>query len=147
MKEEVKQRISKLLSIRGKRTVDSFHRELGQLMWDNCGMARSDDGAAQRWHAIPALREEFWNNVNMLGTGEELNQSLEKAGRLADFLELAELMCIDALERARILRRTLPRGKPDAGRRGAARRRANFLTSRHGRWKGEGRNGSCTRSR
>jgi succinate dehydrogenase / fumarate reductase, flavoprotein subunit len=97
--EEVKQQISRFLSIRGKRTVDSFHRELGRLVWDNCGMSRSETGLRKALEAIPALRNEFWNNVCVLGSGEELNQSLEKAGRLADFFDLAELMCIDALER------------------------------------------------
>jgi succinate dehydrogenase / fumarate reductase, flavoprotein subunit len=97
--EEVKQQISRFLGIRGKRTVDSYHRELGRLVWDNCGMSRSEKGLRKALEAIPALRKEFWSNVCVLGTGEELNQSLEKAGRLADFFDLAELMCIDALER------------------------------------------------
>jgi succinate dehydrogenase / fumarate reductase, flavoprotein subunit len=97
--EEVKQQISRFLGIRGKRTVDSYHRELGRLVWDNCGMSRSETGLRKALEAIPALRKEFWSNVCVLGTGEELNQSLEKAGRLADFFDLAELMCIDALER------------------------------------------------
>lgn len=97
--EEVKTRVSKLLSIKGKRTVDSFHRELGLLLWDKCGMARDDAGLREAIAKIPALREEFWQNVSVLGVGEELNQSLEKAGRVADFLEFGELMCIDALTR------------------------------------------------
>ncbi|HEY5752495.1 MAG TPA: fumarate reductase/succinate dehydrogenase flavoprotein subunit [Chthoniobacterales bacterium] len=97
--EEVKTRVSKLLSITGKRTVDSFHRELGLLLWDKCGMARDDAGLREAIAKIPALREEFWQNVSVLGAGEELNQSLEKAGRVADFLEFGELMCIDALTR------------------------------------------------
>ena len=100
VKEEVSQRVNQLVNIRGKRTVDSFHKELGKLMWDNCGMARSAEGLRANLAKIPALREEFWTNVNIIGTGEELNQSLEKAGRVADFLELGELMCLDALERA-----------------------------------------------
>jgi succinate dehydrogenase / fumarate reductase flavoprotein subunit len=99
-KQEVTNGISKLLNIRGKRTVDSFHKELGKMMWDNCGMARSEAGLRSNLERIPALREEFWNNVNIIGSGEELNQSLEKAGRVADFFELAELMCFDALQRA-----------------------------------------------
>src|SRR5262249_18027712 len=82
--EEVKQQIARFLSIRGKRTVDSYHRELGRLVWDNCGMSRSEAGLRKALEAIPALRNEFWNNVCVLGGGEELNQSLEKAGRLAD---------------------------------------------------------------
>jgi len=95
----VRQRIDRLLSVRGDRTVDSFHRELGQLMWENCGMAREAQGLRVALERIPALREEFWNGVNVLGDGEGLNQSLEKAGRVADFLELGELMCRDALHR------------------------------------------------
>ena len=79
--------------------MDSFHRELGKLMWDNCGMARSAAGLRHNLGRIPALRQEFWQNVNVPGSGEELNQSLEKAGRVADFLEFAELMCLDALHR------------------------------------------------
>ena len=89
-----------MINVRGKRTVDSIHKELGLLMWENCGMARSEAGLQCNLTKIPQLRQEFWNNVSIVGTGEELNQSLEKAGRLADFLELAELMCIDALQRA-----------------------------------------------
>jgi succinate dehydrogenase / fumarate reductase flavoprotein subunit len=99
VKEEVNQRIAKLIGIQGKRTVDSFHKELGKLVWENCGMARSAEGLRSNLATIPALREEFWNNLRIIGTGEELNQSLEKAGRVADFLELSELMCLDALER------------------------------------------------
>ena len=99
-RDEVDKRVGTLLKIKGKRTVDSIHRELGKMMWENCGMARSADGLKNNLERIPVLREEFWNNVNIIGTGEELNQSLEKAGRVADFLELAELMCLDALQRA-----------------------------------------------
>ena len=89
----------KLLGIRGRRTVDSFHRELGHLMWENCGMARSAAGLKTNLQRIPELREEFWANVTVPGSGAELNQGLEKAGRVADFLEFAELMCLDALQR------------------------------------------------
>ncbi len=95
----VRERTARLLGIRGKRTVQSFHRELGALMWNNCGMARSAAGLHEALEKIPALREEFWRNVNVPGSGSELNQSLEHAGRVGDFLELAELMCIDALHR------------------------------------------------
>ena len=95
----VAERTQKFLSIKGKRTVDSFHRELGQIMWEYCGMARTEAGLRTALERIPALREEFWSNLNVLGAGGELNQSLEKAGRVADFLELGELMCRDALER------------------------------------------------
>ncbi|MCI0718474.1 MAG: fumarate reductase/succinate dehydrogenase flavoprotein subunit [Acidobacteria bacterium] len=98
--EDVKARLQKLLSIRGKRTVTSFHRELGKLMWEKCGMARNEKGLQEALHRIPALRQEFWENVNVLGDGGELNQSLEHAGRVADFMEFAELLCLDALTRA-----------------------------------------------
>jgi succinate dehydrogenase / fumarate reductase flavoprotein subunit len=98
-KSSVNERIAKLLSIQGKRTVDSFHKELGKLIWENCGMARSAEGLRANLQKVPALREEFWSNLRIIGSGEELNQSLEKAGRVADFLELGELMCLDALER------------------------------------------------
>jgi succinate dehydrogenase / fumarate reductase, flavoprotein subunit len=96
---EVEARIQRLLSIKGRRTPDSFHRELGALVWDQCGMARTAAGLQQALTKIPALREEFWSNLSVPGTGEELNQSLEKAGRVADFLEFSELMCKDALHR------------------------------------------------
>jgi succinate dehydrogenase / fumarate reductase, flavoprotein subunit len=89
----------RLLEIKGTRSVDSFHRELGKLMWDYCGMSRTAEGLKHALEQIPALREQFWSDVKVLGTGEELNQSLEKAGRVADFFELSELMCLDALER------------------------------------------------
>jgi len=89
----------KLLNANGTRTVDSFHRELGKIVWDQCGMARNDAGLKKALSQIPALREEFWKTVKVLGTNEEFNQSLEKAGRVADFLELAEVMCLDALDR------------------------------------------------
>src|SRR5262245_26574709 len=97
--EEIKARLHRLLSIRGRRTVSSFHRELGKLMWDKCGMARNRNGLTEALQSIPALRHEFWENVNVLGDGGELNQSLEHAGRVADFLEFAELLCLDALTR------------------------------------------------
>ncbi|HEX2877579.1 MAG TPA: fumarate reductase/succinate dehydrogenase flavoprotein subunit [Polyangiaceae bacterium] len=96
---DVQGRIDKLLSIKGKRTPDSFHRELGALVWDQCGMGRTEAGLKLALDKIPALREEFWQNLTVPGTGEELNQSLEKAGRVADFLEFGELMCRDALHR------------------------------------------------
>jgi succinate dehydrogenase / fumarate reductase flavoprotein subunit len=97
--EEVRRRTQALLEVNGQRTVDSFHRELGGLMWDNCGMARADAGLRKALARIPELRQEFHAHVRVLGTEEELNQSLEKAGRVADFLELADLMCTDALHR------------------------------------------------
>jgi succinate dehydrogenase / fumarate reductase flavoprotein subunit len=95
----VEDRTKRMLGIRGKRTVQSFHRELGRIMWDKCGMARDASGLRDALQTIPALREEFWRNVNIPGSGSELNQSLEQAGRVADFLELGELMCRDALHR------------------------------------------------
>ena len=95
----VKQTIDLLLSIDGKRTVDSFHRELGKIVWDYCGMSRTADGLGSAIGQIRGLQEEYWKNVNVPGSGDDLNQSLEKAGRVADFFELAELMCIDALDR------------------------------------------------
>jgi succinate dehydrogenase / fumarate reductase flavoprotein subunit len=95
----VMERTKRLLAIKGKRTVTSFHRELGQIMWDYCGMARNEGGLKTALKRIPELREEFWSNVNVLGGNEELNQALENAGRVADFLELGELMCLDALHR------------------------------------------------
>jgi len=97
--EAAEAQVKKLLSIKGKRTVDSFHRELGSLMWDYCGMARNDAGLRKALAKIPEIRAEFWENVNVPGSDAELNQALEKAGRVADFLEFAELMCIDALHR------------------------------------------------
>ena len=95
----VEERLKRLVAIRGTRTVQSFHRELGAIMWDKCGMARDAAGLQQALTEIPALRKEFWETVNVPGSGEELNQSLEHAGRVADFLELGELMCLDALHR------------------------------------------------
>jgi succinate dehydrogenase / fumarate reductase flavoprotein subunit len=97
---EIADRVRKLLSVKGRRTVDSFHRELGKLLWEDCGMARSEQGLRRALARIPELRNEFWENVNLPGGDAELNQTLEKAGRVADFLEFAELMCTDALHRA-----------------------------------------------
>ena len=97
--DEAGKRVKTFLSIKGKRTSDSFHRELGQLLWENCGMARSEAGLKKALSQIPKIREEFWNNLNVLGGNEEMNKSLERAGRVADFLEFAELLCLDALDR------------------------------------------------
>jgi succinate dehydrogenase / fumarate reductase flavoprotein subunit len=99
VENEVRNRIDRLLSIKGKKTVTTFHRELGLLVWDKCGMARDAQGLQEALQKIPAMRAEFWENVNVLGDGAEFNQALEHAGRVADFLEFAELMCLDALER------------------------------------------------
>ena len=87
------------MSVNGKRTVDSFHIELGRLMWNACGMERSERGLTEALARIPELREEFWGDVRVPGSASDLNQSLEKAGRVADFLEFAEVMCHDALAR------------------------------------------------
>jgi succinate dehydrogenase / fumarate reductase flavoprotein subunit len=89
----------RLLNCKGKRTVNDFHKQLGKLMWDYCGMARNAADLKKIIQLIPELREEFWKNVNVPGDGGELNQSLERAGRVADFLELGELLCRDALMR------------------------------------------------
>jgi succinate dehydrogenase / fumarate reductase flavoprotein subunit len=97
--QAVRARIDKLLSVNGSRTVDSFHRELGRVMWDYCGMERSEEGLRKALNRIRELKKEFWSDVRVLGTNEELNQALERAGRVADFFELGELMCIDALVR------------------------------------------------
>jgi succinate dehydrogenase / fumarate reductase flavoprotein subunit len=96
---EVRERIQKLLSIKGTKTVDYYHKKLGKIMWEYCGMARTEEGLKKARVMIQELRAEFWNNVNVFGTNEELNQSLEKANRVADFLELGELMVVDALSR------------------------------------------------
>jgi succinate dehydrogenase / fumarate reductase flavoprotein subunit len=96
---EVLERVTRLLGVNGTRTVDSFHRELGQIMWDYCGMTRNEAGLRCALGKIPQLRAEFWENIRVLEGNEEVNQSLEKAGRVADFLELGELLCIDALHR------------------------------------------------
>jgi succinate dehydrogenase / fumarate reductase flavoprotein subunit len=95
----VAQQTKQFLGIKGSRTVSSFHRELGKVVWDECGMARNEAGLKRAIAKIPELREQFWKNVSILGSGEELNQSLENAGRVADFLEFGELMCMDALHR------------------------------------------------
>jgi succinate dehydrogenase / fumarate reductase flavoprotein subunit len=97
---ELTGRINHLLSLNGKRTVDSFHRELGKVMWEYCGMARNEAGLKTALKKIPEIRAEFWENVTVPGSGNDLNQDLEMAGRVADFLELGELICIDALHRA-----------------------------------------------
>jgi succinate dehydrogenase / fumarate reductase flavoprotein subunit len=134
---EVRQRIQGLLKAQGRRTVDSVHRELGRLMWDSCGMARSDASLKHALDTIPELREEFHKNVRVLDTDQELNQSLEKAGRVGDLLELAELMCTDALHRTescgghfRVESQT-PEGE-------ARRDDANFCYVAAWQWKGPG---------
>ncbi|RSD16815.1 fumarate reductase/succinate dehydrogenase flavoprotein subunit [Amycolatopsis eburnea] len=96
---EVRERIERLLAVKGTRSVDSFHRELGVLMWDHCGMSRTREGLRKALDRVPELRAEFWRDVRIPGSGAELNQELEKANRVADFLELAELLLVDALAR------------------------------------------------
>jgi succinate dehydrogenase / fumarate reductase flavoprotein subunit len=98
--QQVTERINKLVSIKGKKTVDEFHRELGLIMWEYCGMSRSEKGLLTAKKKIQELRAEFWQNVNVLGSANELNMELEKANRVADFLELGELMVDDALNRS-----------------------------------------------
>jgi succinate dehydrogenase / fumarate reductase flavoprotein subunit len=96
---EVTARTKRMLSVNGSRSIDHFHRELGLLMWEKCGMARNAAGLREALARIPELREQFWQDVRVPGSGAEFNQTLERGGRVADFLEFAELMCIDALER------------------------------------------------
>jgi len=97
--KQAQEKVSKLLSVNGNRTVDDFHRELGKVMWDHCGMSRNEAGLKKAIDKIPEIRQEFWENVTVTGSEGELNQTLERAGRVADFLEFGELMCRDALER------------------------------------------------
>ena len=97
---EVTDQITKLLSIQGKKTVRDYHRELGFLMWDHVGMARNEAGLTKALDEIPKLREDFWENLTVPGRADQLNKNLEMAGRLADFLELGELMARDALDRS-----------------------------------------------
>ncbi len=97
--KEVKERINKLLTINGTKTVDHFHKKLGKVMWDKCGMARNAKGLQEAIAEIKKIRDEFWKDLRVLGSADEFNPELEKAGRVADFLELGELMCMDALER------------------------------------------------
>ena len=96
---EVESRIGRLLALDGDRTINSFHKELGRIVWDNCGMGRNATGLKEALEKIPVLRQEFWENAKVVGDGESINQTLERAGRVADFLELAEVMCLDALVR------------------------------------------------
>src|ERR1700761_7598418 len=96
---EVEDRVKRLLSIKGTRTVSSFHRELGKIIWDYCGMSRTAEGLQGAIEKVRELREEYWRDVNVPGSEGDLNQQLESAGRVADFFELGELMCIDALHR------------------------------------------------
>jgi succinate dehydrogenase / fumarate reductase flavoprotein subunit len=96
---DVEAGIQKFLSIKGKRTADSFHRQLGRIVWDYCGIARTAEGLQKALQLIPALHEEFWSDLLIPGGPDQVNQELEKAARVADYFELAELMCRDALDR------------------------------------------------
>jgi succinate dehydrogenase / fumarate reductase flavoprotein subunit len=96
---EAKNLTQKYLDIKGSKTVDEIHRKLGHVMWDNCGMGRTEAGLKKALQEIPKIRDEFWNDVKILGSAASVNDELEKAGRVADFIELGELMCRDALER------------------------------------------------
>jgi succinate dehydrogenase / fumarate reductase flavoprotein subunit len=135
---DVNARVSKMVNIRGKRTVDSIHKELGKLMWNQCGMARNAEGLRSNLKRIPELRHEFWTNLNIVGSAEEYNQSLEKAGRVADFLELAELICVDALDRAESCGGHFREESqtPDGE---AKRDDAHFSHASAWEWKGEGK--------
>jgi succinate dehydrogenase / fumarate reductase, flavoprotein subunit len=137
-KAEVKNRFKALIAVKGKRSPDSFHRELGKIMWDNCGMARSDAGLRKALARIPELREEFWHNLKIVGADEELNQALEKANRVSDFLEIAELMCMDALDRAESCGGHFrAESQTDEGE--AKRDDANFSYTAAWEWKGPGK--------
>jgi len=120
---DVRARIRRLLEARGKRNVSEFHRKLGRILWDRCGMARNRSGLEAALKELPGLRQQFWEDVNVLGGSDNLNQSLERAGRVADFLELGELMCRDALAREESCGCPFPRGV-SGGRRVPAERRA-----------------------
>ena len=95
----VRERISKFLSIKGKTSPEIFHKRLGKIMWEKCGMARSEKGLKEAIAEIQALKKEFWSDLRVLGEADEFNPELDKAGRVADFIELGELMCLDALTR------------------------------------------------
>ena len=97
--ENVRARINKFVNINGNRSVDSFHRELGLLVWDKCGMSRTESGLKEALKKIPKIRDEFWSNLRVPGDSNNINQELEKAGRVADFIDFAELLCNDALHR------------------------------------------------
>jgi succinate dehydrogenase / fumarate reductase flavoprotein subunit len=99
VEKEVRDRLDRLMAVQGERSVDSFHKELGLIMWDNCGMGRTKEGLQKALQEIPKLREEFWKNVRIPGDATSFNPELEKAARVADFLEFGEIMCHDALDR------------------------------------------------
>ena len=113
-KRSVEERVARLMALRGTRSVDDFHMALGRIMWEYCGMERRDSGLRDAIKQIRALKEEFWRDARITGQADELNQALEKAGRLLDFFELAELMCIDALHRRESCGWPLPGGVSDS---------------------------------
>lgn len=129
---EVRARIKKLLDVKGDKSPRHFHLELGKVMWELCGMARSEESLKKALEKIPQIREDFWKNVRVVGDEHTINAELERAGRVADFLEFAEVMVRDALERRGKLRRAFPRRVPDGRRRGQAQRRRLFLRFRMG---------------
>ena len=96
---DAKNGVNKILGVKGNKTADQFHKELGHVMWDHCGMGRNKEGLQKALTMIPKIKEDFWNNISVTGTADQLNQELEKAGRIADFIELGETMCLDALAR------------------------------------------------
>jgi succinate dehydrogenase / fumarate reductase, flavoprotein subunit len=122
VEEEVQQRVKRLVGVNGKRSPQSFHQELGKILWDKCGMARNEAGLKEAIELIPALREQFWRDVQVPGQGEDFNVALEYAGRVADFLEFGELMCRDALHRRESCGGHFREELPDTGRRSEARR-------------------------
>ncbi|GMU61343.1 MAG: hypothetical protein AMXMBFR34_31060 [Myxococcaceae bacterium] len=134
--DDARARMTKLLSVKGKRTVDSFHRELGMLLWNKCGMGRTEQGLKELLVEIPRLREEFWRNVNVPGSAESLNQALEKAGRVADFFEFAEVLVLDALDRDESCGGHFREEHEDQGE--AKRNDEKFQHVSVWEWKGEG---------
>jgi succinate dehydrogenase / fumarate reductase flavoprotein subunit len=133
---EVAERLGRLLKANGKRSPDSFHRELGKLMWDNAGMARNAAGLKANLARIPELREQFWKDVRVPGDGEDFNVSLEKAARVADFLEFAEVFCLDALDRSESCGGHF-REESQTGDGEAKRDDANFCHASVWEWTGE----------
>jgi succinate dehydrogenase / fumarate reductase flavoprotein subunit len=135
--KEVKDRIAKFMSINGSKTPAEFHKELGHIMWDKCGMARSKEGLTEAIQQIAALKDQFWKNLKVTGTAEGLNQTLERAGRVADFLEFGELMCRDALTREESCGGHFRVEYQDEGE--AKRDDANFCHAAVWEYKGEGK--------
>ena len=144
--EDVRLRIEKLLKVNGRRSLDSFHRELGLLLWEKCGMSRHEKGLREALEKIPELREQFWRDVRVPGSEEDFNQSLERAGRVADFLEFAELMCLDALERDNLPERIFARNTKHPMVRHSATTKTTQQCSR-GNFKIAGNYQNCTANR